>query len=49
MSQRSPKQSYPRGHFKGRNTITGNVVLYSAIIDGDVVLNGQPVARGMHP
>jgi len=45
MSQRSPKQSFPRGHFVGSNTISGNVDLYSAIIDGDVVLNGRLLPR----
>lgn len=46
MSQRSAVQSFPRGHFTGRNTIAGNAILYSAIIDGEVILNGKPMARG---
>ena len=41
MRQRSATQSYPRGTFVGRNSITGNVNLYSARIKGDLLLNGR--------
>jgi hypothetical protein len=33
-------QGFPRGHFRGRNQITGNVDLYSSKISGELVLNG---------
>ena len=46
MAQASVKVSYPRGHFVGRNTISGKADLYSAIIDGVVILNGQTLPRG---
>ncbi|QIL02866.1 hypothetical protein G7078_08765 [Sphingomonas sinipercae] len=45
MSQTSPKQSYPRGRFVGRNVIDGNVGLYSARILGELVVNGQVQRR----
>jgi hypothetical protein len=41
MSQRAPAESYPRGTFVGRNVINGNVVLYSARIRGELILNGK--------
>jgi hypothetical protein len=41
MSQRSAIQSYPRGTFIGRNSISGNVNLYSARIEGELVVNGR--------
>lgn len=45
MHQRAPAQSYPRGTFTGRNVITGNVMLYSARILGEVILNGRRVSQ----
>jgi hypothetical protein len=45
MSQKSRKQSYPRGTFVGRNRIDGNVDLYSSIIRGQLVVNGKLIPR----
>jgi hypothetical protein len=44
MSQHAPARSYPRGTFIGRNTITGNVDLYSARIQGDLIVNGRKLS-----
>jgi hypothetical protein len=44
MSQRAPAQAYPRGMFIGRNVITGNVDLYSARIEGELIVNGRRVS-----
>ena len=43
MSQRALAQAYPRGTFFGRNVITGNVDLYSARIEGELIVNGRRV------
>jgi hypothetical protein len=43
MSQRAPAQAYPRGTFLGHNVITGNVDLYSARIQGELIVNGHRV------
>jgi hypothetical protein len=46
MSQRSAKQSYPRGTFLGRNRIDGNAVIAGSIVRGELVVNGRPVPPG---
>ena len=43
MSQRAPAKSYPRGTFVGRNSISGNVDLYGAVIRGELLVNGRPM------
>lgn len=43
MSQRARAEAYPRGTFIGRNVITGNVDLYSARIEGELIVNGQRI------
>ena len=45
MSQTSAKQAYPRGTYLGACRITGNVDLSGSRILGDLIVNGQPVAR----
>lgn len=45
LEQRSPVQAYPRGTFIGRNSITGNVGLYSARNMGTLIVNGVAQAR----
>lgn len=45
MSQRSPRQGYPRGFYSGRNTVQGNVDLAGSRINGELHLNGR-VIRG---
>ena len=42
MEQASTKPAYPRGTYVGRNTIRGNVDLYSAIVKGPLTVNGRP-------
>ena len=44
MSQTSSRQAYPRGTYKGVDTIQGNVDLYSARIVGQLTVNGAIVA-----
>jgi hypothetical protein len=46
MSQRSPTTSYPRGRYLGRSTISGNVGLSGALVVGELIVNGQRMARG---
>lgn len=41
MEQKSPAQSYPRGTFRGRTIITGNVDLYGSKFAGELILNGR--------
>jgi hypothetical protein len=48
MSQHSASKSYPRGTFVGRNLIVGNVDLYSARIEGELILNGRRVSQERH-
>jgi hypothetical protein len=43
MSQASPETGYPRGHYRGRNVITGNVDLYSSAISGELTVNGRAI------
>jgi len=43
MTQLAPARSYPRGTFVGRNIIVGNVDLYSARFEGEVIVNGRKV------
>lgn len=43
MTQKSRAKSFPRGQFRGRNTIIGNVDLYSSRIAGSLVVNGATV------
>jgi hypothetical protein len=45
MSQTQAKQAYPRGTFTGTNVINGNVDLYGSRILGDLMVNGQLLAR----
>ena len=46
LSQRASRESYPRGTYIGRNTITGRSVLYSSNIVGDLIYNGRSISRG---
>ena len=46
MSQRSSQKSMPKGRYLGHSTITGNVDLYGAMVDGDLVINGRQIPRG---
>ena len=41
MRQKSKSQGYPRGTFKGRNVIDGNVDLWGSKFEGKVILNGR--------
>ena len=40
MEQKSREQAYPRGLYRGRNAIRGNVDLYGSKIVGNLVVNG---------
>lgn len=40
LSQAAPTVSYPKGEYRGRNTITGKVDLYNTKITGSLVVNG---------
>lgn len=46
MRQRSQRKATPKGRYLGRSTITGNVDLYGAMVDGDLFINGHRVPRG---
>lgn len=48
MTQRSPKKATPKGRYLGRSSITGNVDLYGAMVEGDLRINGRPIPRGSH-
>jgi hypothetical protein len=41
MSQKSRKDSFPRGTFLGRNTISGPAVLADSVNRGTVSINGR--------
>jgi hypothetical protein len=41
MSQASRETGYPRGIYKGRNVITGQVDLYSSTVSGELIVNGR--------
>jgi hypothetical protein len=44
LQQRSPKDSYPRGYYIGRNIITGpRVGLYGSKIRGELIVNGKRI------
>ena len=45
LSQRASRESYPRGTYVGRNTITGPSDLYGSKILGEVLHNGTLVRR----
>lgn len=44
MVQLSKAPAYPRGIFRGRNSIRGPVDLYSSRIEGTLFVNGRPVS-----
>lgn len=46
MSQRSPRKSTPKGRYLGHSTISGNVDLYGAMVDGELIINGRLIPRG---
>jgi len=46
MVQRSPTKGMPKGRYLGRSTISGNVDLYGAMIEGELLINGKRVAHG---
>jgi hypothetical protein len=48
MSQASPKAAETKGRYIGRTTIHGRVDLYGSMIEGELVMNGQVVPRGVH-
>jgi hypothetical protein len=48
MVQRSPAKGMPKGRYVGRSTISGNVDLYGSKVEGELTLNGRPIARGLH-
>lgn len=41
MIQRSTEKAYPRGRFKGANSITGNVDINGSKIEGSLIVNGR--------
>ncbi len=41
MEQKSKEEAYPRGLYRGRNTIKGNVDLYGSKIVGELEVNGK--------
>jgi hypothetical protein len=45
MRQSSKSQGYPRGEYRGRTTLDGNVDLYNSKFTGSLILNGNPVPR----
>ena len=45
MVQASKAPAYPRGIFRGRNTIRGPVDLYSSRIEGSLLVNGRAVTH----
>lgn len=49
LSQRASRESYPRGTYVGRNSITGRSNLYSSNILGELTYNGVLVRRGRVP
>lgn len=49
MSQRSRTISYPRGTFVGRNRIDGPVTISSAVIVGELIVDGRAMPRGPVP
>ena len=46
LSQRAPAESYPRGTYIGRNTITGRGNIYGSNIVGELIHNGTRIPRG---
>jgi hypothetical protein len=46
MTQRSPQKGMPKGRYLGRSTITGNVDLYGAMVEGELRINGRLIPRG---
>jgi hypothetical protein len=45
MSQKEAKTAYPRGIYRGRNRIKGNVDLYDSPIHGELIVNGKLIPR----
>jgi len=43
LIQHAPARSYPRGTFIGRNSISGNVDLYTARVEGELIVNGRRI------
>jgi hypothetical protein len=48
FSQVSKVPAYPKGRYRGRSTIRGHVDLYNSIVEGSLIVNGQPAPRGLH-
>jgi hypothetical protein len=46
MEQTSRSPAYPRGTFRGRTIINGNVDLYGSKISGEMIVNGRRFAAG---
>ena len=46
MRQAVPRVSYPRGSYRGRNTISGNAILAGSTNTGEILLNGTRLPRG---
>jgi hypothetical protein len=42
MQQGTRSQGYPRGEYRGRTTMVGNVDLYNSKFSGELILNGSP-------
>lgn len=47
MSQVSTVTASPKGRYLGRNKIEGPVSLYNSKVEGELVVNGKPVRRGL--
>jgi hypothetical protein len=46
MTQRSPRKATPKGRYLGRSSITGNVDLYGAMVQGELRINGRVIPPG---
>ena len=46
MSQRSPAKGMPKGRYLGRSMISGNVDLYGAMVEGELIINGRLMPQG---
>lgn len=48
MTQRAPETAYPKGKYLGHSTIVGPADMYNSKVIGTVILNGKPMAKGIH-
>ncbi|MFM5930518.1 MAG: hypothetical protein ACKOPQ_06390 [Novosphingobium sp.] len=49
MSQVSSRESYPRGTFRGRNSLSGKIGLSGSRNLGEVIVNGRRLGQGIVP